>query len=205
MYKITTLGEEEVVLLEHDAVKPKAELVTVSLQYDIFLKQWTAFTGDVQEAVKPAWELFTIWNQTEVTDIERAKSTAYEAMMEYAEAQAIGPKDVVLCFKPMNLRAARDFKRGELILVPCAGHLSQLSPKESEHSPEIDVQVSDSHQKLWLSKPQQPVKAIDEWKAECLIPFFWVTSTAQQDDANMVFQKYNSNGVHSKCWSTSVL
>ena len=43
--------------------------------------------------------------------------------------------------------------------------------------------------RFYITKPSQPTKAFAEWKAtDCVNPFFWVTPTSIEEDANRVFR-----------------
>ena len=98
----------------------------------------------------------------------------------------------------MGLRAARELKRNELLLVPCANVISQLHLKaDSGIDFGMEVKMPDykgADFKFFMSKPHQPVKPDEEWKDEIVNPFFWVKETPSQEVANMVWKKEQVEG-----------
>ena len=80
-----------------------------------------------------------------------------KAMLEYADEQDVTMKDVVLCVKPSVVRAARDFSRGELQLVP---YVPMKYIHTVEHPSSIDTGhekvIDGGNVKFFIVRPPQP-------------------------------------------------
>lgn len=170
----------------------------VKVPFDVFLSKWAVFKGDAPSRVSGDWSGACAWLR-ESAELEEARAALSSAMREYAsEAATAEPGDVVLCLKPTGLRAKRDFARGDLCLVPYVG-MSNISDKSKPHF--IDsghtAKIDGRDVKLYLMKPSQPsAEDVNKWKEDEVVnPYFWVGSTANESEANMVHRKATEDGV----------
>ena len=102
----------------------------------------------------------------------------------------------MLCLKPGGLRAKRELKKGDLTLVPAIPSVARITSDEKQG---LDLNCvstrKDETFKFYIRSVPQPNKAFNEWKDEFLSPFFMVKPTVVHEDANMVYQDVECNGI----------
>lgn len=99
---------------------------------------------------------------------------------------------MLFCLFPSEVRAAVQIPKGKLELAP-ATCLSNIATKQSAGA--IEAIVSDLS--LWLTEPSRP-RAVEPaaWKHDVVFaPFWWVGSTQDQAEVNVVFKKYLKDNV----------
>ncbi len=187
LYEIIVLGDE-CELAERDSFKPVEALRNVKVSFDTLWKNWITFSGVASVRLDVDWSGHAMWKQTDGL-LELSKAKLFEALFDHANDNPVTPQDVVLCIKPVCLRANRDFKTQELVLVPCVPHMANLTITKGSGL-DLDMQVGSGQTKLrfFVVKPSQPTKAFDEWKHESVNPFWGVGSTHNQADANLKYQ-----------------
>ena len=184
--------EGEVKLTEHSPFLQSSRNVT--LPFETFLSKWAVFKGEPPQKVDGKW--FCPWDKS-FGHVEAAKAKLVAAMRSHAIECNIVPDDVMLCLKPQGLRAGRDHAKGELEFVPYVGihHVSHIARQgliDSGFSQKIDGTSTT----FWLARPSQPSKPkVEDWEEDDVVnPYFWIGSTTDSDEFNMVSKKVNVHG-----------
>ena len=167
-----------------------------------FMQNWKPFTGELPSCCKADWgKLTAIAAPSAMT--EKARCDLWLALRSAAEQwHPDGPlnESVQLCFKPSCLRSLKEFKVGELCLVPIVASLASITDKESASSIQVDVVGAKGGeiQCLYINKPAQPKDSdMSKWnKTETVSPFFWAKEYELADAkvANVAVKYESHNG-----------
>ena len=127
---------------------------------------------------------------------EMAKQSCFSTLLEYAAKHPVTPEDVMLCLKPSGLRAKRELKKGELILVPAIPSVSRISD-DVKQCLDLNCEITRTGEtfKFYIRSVLQPSKVFKEWKDQFLSPFFMVKSTTVEEEASMVYQNVEYKGI----------
>ena len=195
IYMIESIGDE-CVLAEHDDFKEKVE-VRVKVSVEALLAKWAPYKGEVAQRISGDWSAKLLFKQKEAFE-QAAKAELIAAMVKASNDNPVSKDDLVLCIKPMLLRAGRDFERGDLTIVPQVG-VSNITTsfKAGMYETGLKRKICSEEVCFYMTRPPQPSKAVvDSWeKSDAVSPFFWVTATGQQQDANMGFHTIKVDGV----------
>ena len=163
------------------------------MSFETLWKNWVIFRGDLPQRVAGDWKPRVLGLKLQQSEI--AKMKVFEALLAAADAHQ-SVDHLVLCYKPTGLRPDRDMKRGELWFAPCVPTPSSLSASRGASALDLDFQVGgweDGSEvvNVFMTKPSQPIKAFNEWKdTDVVVPFFWVTPTSDEGEANMICKPY---------------
>ena len=189
VYEIVSVSDEAV-LEERNPFKP--QLKTAKLPFEQLVKGWSLHKREMPQILEEDWEGHAVHKHSE-PGIQAKKADIYQALLQAATENPVTPKDVLLCLQPTHLRAARDFEKGELVLIPCPSSMNSISAKSASATDEsvanlvdtgVDLAVGDDNVRFFISKPPQPTKAFKDWQQTDMVnPYFWVTTSSDASEA----------------------
>lgn len=102
---------------------------------------------------------------------------------------------------PAEVRTKEKVGKGKIELVPLTdmkGVVAKKTP-QAVHKVQIDDDV------LFVQEPSRPrTTKVADWKAEMIIAhFWWVGTTANVDEADMIEKKVQCDGVHYTVYTNS--
>ena len=125
---------------------------------------------------------------------DRVKATVFMGLMSLNEGHECQKDSLLFYRKPDHVRAAKEFKPGQLVLTPF-GAMSALSTKEVSSGVFLGNHAAHGESSdFWLVPPPKPVThPTDNEKSLC--PFFWVDGTPDTTLVNMKESMYNHKGM----------
>ena len=186
IFVLTEIGAEGARLRKHDALDPEAA-TDVIVDLDSFLKKWGDFKGELPATI-PCEHVMTRSVATSPHfEMEVLKATVFRALQKHEATQIQWLSQLVFMANPSDVRAMKQIPKGKLELAP-ATELRCISAKHSQNAPKAEV----ASMTFFMSEPIRPrsTKSAD-WKAEAVfVPYWWVGSTSNQDEANLALKRH---------------
>ena len=113
------------------------------------------------QRIDDKWDSHVMNLDSEVVQKEVAKGMLFNVLLEYEAQRRVTSKDVALCIKPTGLRAMRDMKKGELVLVPSVANPTCITTSARGATTDIPCEVRLAEGKrftFYVNKPSQPTK-----------------------------------------------
>ena len=202
IYTIMSIGAS-VHLTEVDCFKDHADLVTVKIAFDEFMKTWQEYKGEVPVRAEGSWSL--VYNSFSAS-IEELKANLYIELKQLALENENPPLDelVLLQFKPSCIRARSDLPKAEIVLYPTVSSIAQIGTKASDSAYRVQTSFPRPGGKvdLYVCIPPQPKSAIiANWReTECVSPPKWLLETADSNIVNMEQKEHKIRGFVIPFW-----
>ena len=193
IFKTKTIAET-CELEESDCFKEDGALITTKVPFSEFLGKWVTYKGDMPCMVNGNWSV-PLASEDDLKKAELFKEI--NSLVKENDDPALNSL-VVPCFKPHGLRAALDFKKGELTLYPVCNSLSQIGTKAVENAtpvPAVGMKTTDGKPLVFyishMTKPSTEVTS--KWKELGVSPVSWLLE-AEDKDVNMVRKEFEQGG-----------
>ena len=176
-------------LLEYSATKPS--IMTITVPYEKLVTAWGAYKGNLQVRLS-IQRPYTLSGSIHIS-LERMKGRVVECLCSMAITHA---SDLAYYMFPSEVRTTAKVMKGKLTLVP-ATDLKGVTALNKTGSHLVNVGTD----KLYVSEPPKPrTAAADSWKCDIvMVPFWWVTWTSVQDDANMQVKMLKEGDIFVPC------
>ena len=163
------------------------EIVTKKTVYNDLRKFWAPFKGSVPQMAPKASELS--FSESKAMAVEYERAGVFQALFQLASNHentslqySLNPPEVHVGKTP--------FKKNALVLVP-ATEFSKITQKETPNSIEVHTECGS----LWLSAPAKIKSADPKSVGDAItVPFWWVETTCEESEANMVLGRISQNG-----------
>ena len=128
--------------------------------------------------------------------------TVYQTILDLSTNPDELTTSLAFSIHPSEVRTTTKIGKGKLELFPVTD-FKGMSLKRSPQSVEVASKVGS----VFLVEPCRPRSAeSDKWRPDVvLVPFWWVSSTSNKDDANMQEMKHidKASGLTFPVWSNS--
>ena len=178
IYRVEEMSEDGTISMRvFDMYEKKADLV-VKLSLGQFLNRWSLHSGKLP-IVLPAPTLNAVANLYD----DSVRSKAFLALLEYEGLQLQTDRSVRYVIQPHGIVASGPIAKGVLKLCPLTNLGSVSSCKTSLRKPDaIIVGVGSEH--VTVTGQSKPFK-LAKCEEFAYVPFWWVTTTHKEEDANM--------------------
>ena len=192
LYKITAIGPT-VKVAKYSVIDSAHQTGECSLER--FLKEWSAFKGDVQEKIASKVVKDTKIEDSEVIAIDTARAGLFSAMLDYDSSKG-SDHTTLMAFTtcPMAVYATKAVATGKLVFVPVCSLQNIMVGGFGLDTGNIVMQKG-KKTSVTITTPAlfEPVgKAI-----KCIHPFWWVQCSrkaSQKSESNMVLKKIEHKG-----------
>ena len=144
------------------------------------MKCWSEFKGELPARL-PCDEKYTVVGSEHVR-LERQRAVVFEALARATDDQS---SPLGFFIHPSEVRTTEKVAKGKLCLVP----FTDLKGIHTKKTPGSNVIVANvGSDALYLMEPARArTKKADEWAVDVLfVAYWWVGTTHNKDDANMV-------------------
>jgi hypothetical protein len=190
LFELMKLDIDGASFVEHNVLKPVGSHLAVECKLGE-LKKWVEYKGKLQKLISR-----TDQSGSDHTQLELDRCEVYADLCQLAWEQEPAAEDLLYTINPSELFAGRDFKKGELKLVPFTDVVSKITGSAS--GSKVAVEVSVGTNVVWV---QPPTLAKDEIAIGA--PYWWVKSTPVLDAANMVECKLSRGVITHQCLTNS--
>lgn len=169
--------------------------IEVTSKHADLKKEWFVFKGIATSKV--VGDISAFMPSAAHVQVDLGRCAVYQALIALAVKHQDAHTDLIFTLNPSDVRADREFKKGELKLVPATDAISKLSTKKSQSSIAVTLEGA-----TFYIEPPAKFKstAISEWSKTTVVQgFWWVSSTADKDVANMVHTNISEDGINFKC------
>jgi hypothetical protein len=179
VFQLTGLDIEGATFMEHNVLKPANQLQPVVCKLEE-LKKWLEFKGKLQKLIVELPATSSTHHQLELD-----KCQVFSDLAQLAVEHQLVPGDLMFAINPMELAAGRDFKKGELKLVPLTDSVARIVNTFSSRGSAVGLGGAAV---LWIQPP--PLTKLDELSTAAVgAPFWWVKPTSEPEAATLVVCK----------------
>lgn len=180
LFQITEVGH--VVKVQSFTVG-SASSTTAELPLEVMVKQWQVFKGEPPQMLPATW-MDRRWLETKMAREESARAKLFLYIQSVAKKHGDAHDMVSLLVRPTCVVAAKNIKKGDLVLVPTVP-LKDIVAKSDAGDAACEVDGVALH----LNRPAQPTTADDTaWKNDAFVaPYFWVGYTEDESECNVHF------------------
>ena len=178
VFQLTGLNIGGATFKEHSVLKPASQLQPVACKLEE-LKKWLEYKGKLQKLIA---ELPAAASPHHLLELDKCQIFSDLAQLA-AEHQQV-PGDLFFTINPMELAAGRDFKKGDLKLVPLTDSVSKIVTTPSSRA----SAVSGGTSVLWILPPS--LTKLDGLDTSAIgAPYWWVKPSSEPEAANLVEYK----------------
>ena len=181
LYKITQLDEGGAELVHHNLGRGEPERLKVDIE--VLLKTWCVFKGEAPVALPAA---LSEWSVQRKSLIDSCKACLFNDLTKHCLSHHDAHQSLAYSLFPNEVRTARVFKKGELVLAPWT-ELKNMHAVKRGGASSAGVECQALGQSLWLHEPTRPrtAKPTDWPPTAVLVGYWWVGVTNQAEAGNM--------------------